>query len=100
VEFSSGVTLSETAVQPRLPDRGVTSEGEDFAHLGHEEIISGLKLQRPFGQSRGRTGARRPATASLIAEARRTLTINGKPIPPEIFRDFGDGDMADSGPSG
>jgi hypothetical protein len=39
-----------------------------------------------------------PSTASLIAEARRALTIGGKPIPPEIFRDFGDGDMADSGP--
>jgi hypothetical protein len=38
-----------------------------------------------------------PSTASLIAEAHRTFTINGKPIPPEIFRDFGDGDLADSG---
>jgi hypothetical protein len=39
-----------------------------------------------------------PTTASLIAEVRRTFTIEGKPIPPEIFRDFGDGDLADSGP--
>jgi hypothetical protein len=39
-----------------------------------------------------------PSTASLLSEARRALTIGGKPIPPEIFRDFGDGDMADSGP--
>jgi hypothetical protein len=39
-----------------------------------------------------------PSTAALLSEARRALTINGKPIPPEIFRDFGDGDMADSGP--
>jgi hypothetical protein len=38
------------------------------------------------------------STASLIAEVRRTFTIDGKPIPPEIFRDFGDGDLADSGP--
>jgi hypothetical protein len=38
-----------------------------------------------------------PSTASLIAEAHRTFTINEKPIPPEIFRDFGDGDLADSG---
>jgi hypothetical protein len=36
-------------------------------------------------------------TASLIAEVRRTFTVEGKPIPPEIFRDFGDGDLADSG---
>jgi hypothetical protein len=39
-----------------------------------------------------------PSTASLLSEARRALTIGGKPIPPEIFRDFGDGDMVDSGP--
>jgi hypothetical protein len=38
-----------------------------------------------------------PQTASLITEVRRTFTIDGKPIPPEIFRDFGDGDLADSG---
>jgi hypothetical protein len=36
-------------------------------------------------------------TASLIAEARKSLTLQGKPAPPEIFRDFGDGDLADSG---
>lgn len=35
--------------------------------------------------------------ASLLAEVRRAFTIEGKPIPPEIFRDFGDGDLADSG---
>jgi hypothetical protein len=38
-----------------------------------------------------------PSTASLIAEVHRAFTIDGKPIPPEIFRDFGDGDLADSG---
>jgi hypothetical protein len=37
------------------------------------------------------------ATAALVAEIRRSFTVRGKPIPPEIFRDFGDGDMADSG---
>ena len=37
------------------------------------------------------------ATAALVAEIRRSFTVHGKPIPPEIFRDFGDGDMADSG---
>jgi hypothetical protein len=36
-------------------------------------------------------------TTALIAEARRTFTLGSKPIPPEIFRDFGDGDLADSG---
>jgi hypothetical protein len=38
-----------------------------------------------------------PSTASLIAEVRHNFAIDGKPIPPEIFRDFGDGDLADSG---
>jgi hypothetical protein len=37
------------------------------------------------------------ATTALVAEVRRSFTVHGKPIPPEIFRDFGDGDMADSG---
>jgi hypothetical protein len=35
--------------------------------------------------------------ADLVAEARRSFTLDGKQIPPEIFRDFGDGDLADSG---
>lgn len=33
---------------------------------------------------------------ALVAEVRRTFTLHGKPIPPEIFRDLGDGDMANS----
>jgi hypothetical protein len=37
------------------------------------------------------------ATAAIVVEVRRSFTVHGKPIPPEIFRDFGDGDMADSG---
>ncbi|HEY4469525.1 MAG TPA: hypothetical protein VGN21_00050 [Stellaceae bacterium] len=43
------------------------------------------------------TADKAPPTAALIAEVRRSFTLGGKPIPPEIFRDFGDGDMADSG---
>ncbi len=38
-----------------------------------------------------------PASAALLAEMRRSFTVDGKPVPPEVFRDFGDGDMADSG---
>jgi hypothetical protein len=38
-----------------------------------------------------------PSAAVLIAEVRHSFTLNGKAIPPEIFRDFGDGDLADSG---
>jgi len=37
------------------------------------------------------------SAAALVAEVRHSLTIQGQPIPPEIFRDFGDGDLADSG---
>lgn len=37
------------------------------------------------------------AAAGFVAEMRRTFTIQGKAVPPQIFRDFGDGDLADSG---
>ncbi len=34
--------------------------------------------------------------AALVAEVRHAFTLNGQAIPPEIFRDFGDGNLADS----
>jgi hypothetical protein len=37
------------------------------------------------------------SAAALITEARHTFTLDGRQIPPEIFRAFGDGDLADSG---
>jgi hypothetical protein len=36
-------------------------------------------------------------TSALVAEVRRSFTVHGKPIPPGIFFDFGDSDLADSG---
>jgi hypothetical protein len=33
-----------------------------------------------------------------LDELRRSFTVDGQPVPPEIFRDMGDGDMADSDP--
>lgn len=36
-------------------------------------------------------------SSALMEEMRRTFTLEGKPVPPEVFRDFGDGDLADSG---
>jgi len=33
-----------------------------------------------------------------LDELRRAFTIKGQPVPPEVFRDFGDGDLGDSGP--
>jgi len=37
------------------------------------------------------------ARGDILAEIRHAFALDGKPIPPEIFRDFGDGDLADSG---
>jgi hypothetical protein len=42
-------------------------------------------------------GSEAKGAAALVSEVRRAFTLNGKTIPPEIFRDFGDGDLADSG---
>jgi hypothetical protein len=36
-------------------------------------------------------------TSALVAEVRKSFTVHGKPIPPGIFFDFGDSDLADSG---
>ncbi|MGD0639448.1 MAG: hypothetical protein ABSC22_01755 [Roseiarcus sp.] len=33
-----------------------------------------------------------------LDELRRAFTLQGKPIPPEVFRDLGAGDLGDSGP--
>jgi hypothetical protein len=43
--------------------------------------------------------AEEPTTASLVAEVRQSFTLKGERIPPEIFRDFGDGNLADSQPT-
>ena len=32
-----------------------------------------------------------------LDELRRAFTLQGKPVPPEVFRDLGDGDLGDSG---
>jgi hypothetical protein len=39
-----------------------------------------------------------PTTASLISEVRQTFTLAGERIPPEIYRDFGEGDLTDNRP--
>ena len=43
-------------------------------------------------------GAETSEAADLIVEIRQSFTLRGKPIPPEIFRDFGDGNLADGAP--
>ncbi|HZP76595.1 MAG TPA: hypothetical protein VFB45_10665 [Pseudolabrys sp.] len=45
----------------------------------------------------GPLNAAEPDTAALLAEVRQSFTLNGKVIPPEIFGDFGDANLADSG---
>ncbi len=40
--------------------------------------------------------ALRADASVLVSEVRRAFTVRGKAIPPEIFRDMGDGDLADS----
>jgi len=37
--------------------------------------------------------------AGPLDELRRSFTLGGKPVPPEVFRDFGDADLGDSAPS-
>lgn len=39
--------------------------------------------------------ARSAAPAALIEELSHSFTLDGKVIPPEVFRDMGDGDLAD-----
>src|SRR4051812_17920275 len=36
------------------------------------------------------------SAAAQVSEVRKSFTLNGQIIPPGIFRDFGDGDLADS----
>ncbi|HEX9213740.1 MAG TPA: hypothetical protein VF901_24765 [Bradyrhizobium sp.] len=37
------------------------------------------------------------SSLSPIDELRQSFTVGGEPVPPNIFRDMGDGDLADSG---
>ena len=37
-------------------------------------------------------------SAGPLDELRRSFTLGGKPVPPDVFRDFGDADLGDSGP--
>jgi hypothetical protein len=54
---------------------------------------AGAPLIAAAGAQETRAGA---SDAALVAEVRRAFTLHGKTIPPEIFRDFGDGNIADS----
>jgi hypothetical protein len=41
-------------------------------------------------------GSDAKSAAAQVSEIRKSFTLNGQIIPPEIFRDFGDGNLADS----
>jgi hypothetical protein len=60
-------------------------------------LIGAFCATAACGAKPGRAlGAEAGEAAALIAEVRKSFTLRGKPIPPEIFRDFGDGNLADS----
>jgi hypothetical protein len=58
-----------------------------FAMLGPLLLSGGM----------AQAGSDAKSAAAQVSEVRRAFTLNGQTIPPEIFRDFGDGDLADSG---
>jgi hypothetical protein len=58
-------------------------------------LAVGLVIACVAGPAEAADSASSPAP--LVAEMRRAFTVDGKPVPPEVFRDFGDGDLADSG---
>jgi hypothetical protein len=43
-------------------------------------------------------GAALSARADPLAELRKAFTVDGKPVPPEVFADFGDAMLSDSRP--
>ncbi len=44
------------------------------------------------------SGAALSAGADPLAELRKSFTVDGKPVPPEVFADFGDAMLSDSRP--
>lgn len=60
-------------------------------------LLAGIGALACLGATGGAGAVEANESAGLLAEIRKTFTLRGKPIPPEIFRDFGDGNLADSG---
>jgi len=59
--------------------------------------IMGCCGAAPSANAADNAGDAKSSPAAPVAEVRHSFTLHGQPIPPEIFRDMGDGDMADSG---
>jgi len=52
-----------------------------------------------FAFSAGIALAAPALAAGPLDELRRSFTLDGKPVPPDVFRDFGDADLGDSLPA-
>jgi hypothetical protein len=63
----------------------------------HWLVVAFAALCALTASSPAQAGKDTKSAAALVSEVRRAFTLDGKTIPPEIFRDFGDGDLADSG---
>ena len=57
-------------------------------------LVLGLALLGALLTTAG--GAPAETAKAPLAELREHFTVGGKPVPPRIFTDFGDGDLADS----
>lgn len=58
-----------------------------FAIIIASLLLSPLAMAGPAAKTQSPNAA--------LEEVRQSFTLDGKPIPPEIFRDMGDGDIAD-----
>jgi hypothetical protein len=59
-------------------------------------LLSGLLPAAQAGSDAKGAASGSKGAAAQVAEVRKSFTLNGQIIPPEIFRDFGDGNLADS----
>jgi len=58
--------------------------------------MTGLCALLPAAQAGSDAKNTDRSAAAQVAEVRKSFMLNGQVIPPEIFRDFGDGNLADS----
>jgi hypothetical protein len=90
--------MLELTPRKRLGILALRGEG---AHIVRRQALRAAAIIVPMVAAAilsGQSKAQAPTAASLVAEVRRAFTLGGRRIPPEIFRDFGDGNLADSLP--
>jgi hypothetical protein len=78
---------------------GVTNHAPALSHyLALTALcVAGFAGAPVLAQDVQNASSRDSSDAALLAEVRHAFTLHGKPVPPEIFRDMGDGDLGDSG---